>query len=174
MESTGFFLPGVLPVKSKARVIWPFSFFSGMLLGEAKIAVEVIQTLQNCIMIPGISDYLEIDMRYSLPIGLLLFLPAVCFAADEPAAVPEPPELPLPVQSGEEMEPDITIIRKGTETIQEYRRNGRLYMVKIIPQVGPPYYMLDTNGDGEMDVKKNDIDKTSKINMWKLFEWDWP
>jgi hypothetical protein len=113
-------------------------------------------------------------MRYSLPIGLLLCLPAVCFAADEPAAVPEPPELPLPVQSGEEMEPDITIIRKGTETIQEYRRNGRLYMVKIIPQVGPPYYMLDTNGDGEMDVKKNDIDKTSKINMWKLFEWDWP
>lgn len=111
-------------------------------------------------------------MRHSLPISLLLFLPVVCLAADEPAAVPEPPELPLPVQSGEEMEPDITIIRKGKETIQEYRRNGQLYMIKIIPQVGPAYYMLDTNGDGNMDVKKNDLDKNTRINQWRLFEWD--
>lgn len=114
-------------------------------------------------------------MRQLLSICLLLFLPAVSTAlADdkEPAAVPEPPELPLPVQSGEEMEPDITITRKGKDTIQEYRRNGKLYMVKIIPQVGPAYYMLDTNGDGQMDVKKNDLDKNSVINQWLLFEWD--
>lgn len=94
-------------------------------------------------------------------------------AADEPADVPEPPELPPRVQSGEEMEPDITIIRKGKDTIQEYRRNGKLYMVKVVPQVGPPYYLLDTNGDGTMDVKKSDFDKTSNINLWTLFEWDW-
>lgn len=92
--------------------------------------------------------------------------------ADEPAPVPEPPELPMPVQSGEEMEPDITIIRKGKETVQEYRRNGRIYMIKVQPQIGPAYYMLDTNGDGQMDVKKSDIDKHSNINLWTLFEWD--
>jgi hypothetical protein len=57
MESSGFFLPVVLPDKGKTGVVWSFSFFSGMLLGEAKIAAEVIQTLQNCIMIPGITDY---------------------------------------------------------------------------------------------------------------------
>jgi hypothetical protein len=88
--------------------------------------------------------------------------------------IPEPPEIPPQVQSGEEMQPDITIIRKGEETIQEYRRNGKLYMVKITPKIGSPYYMLDTNGDGEMDVKKNDIDKNSRINLWNLLEWDWP
>lgn len=115
--------------------------------------------------------FLEIDMRHSLPFSLLLFLPVVCLAGDEPPAVPEPPELPLPVQSGEEMEPDITITRKGEDTIQEYRRNGQLYMIKVIPQVGPPYYWLDTNGDGKMDVKKNDIDKNTNINMWNIFEW---
>ncbi|WP_347988146.1 DUF2782 domain-containing protein [Methylomonas sp. AM2-LC] len=114
-------------------------------------------------------------MRYFFPLSLLLILPLLCLAAEnEPADVPEPPELPLPVQSGEEMQPDITIIRKGQDTIQEYRRNGKLYMVKIIPQVGPPYYMLDTNGDGEMDTKKNDMDKNTNINKWTLFEWDWP
>ena len=116
-------------------------------------------------------------MRHYLPICLLL-LPVLCSAVDkpedEPAAVPEPPELPAQIQSGEEMAPDITIIRKGEDTIQEYRRNGKLYMIKITPQVGPAYYMLDTNGDGEMDVKKNDLDKNTRINMWNIFNWNWP
>lgn len=107
---------------------------------------------------------------------LLILLPTFAWAEDssleQPPAMPEPPELPAPVQSGEEMEPDITIIRKGKDTIQEYRRNGRLYMVKVQPDVGPPYYLLDTNGDGRMDVKKNDLDKTSNIHQWLLFEWD--
>jgi hypothetical protein len=108
--------------------------------------------------------------------SLLLLLPAFGFAVEplsnEPAAVPEPPDLPPQVQSGEEMEPDITIIRKGKDTIQEFRRNGKLYMVKIQPQVGPAYYMLDTNGDEQMDVKKNDLDENTNINKWTLFEWD--
>jgi Protein of unknown function (DUF2782) len=89
----------------------------------------------------------------------------------EPAAVPEPPEIPLPIHSGEEMPPDITIIRKNDETIHEYRRNGKLYMIKVQPQIGPAYYMYDTNGDEQMD--KNDMDRTGNINMWNLFQWDW-
>lgn len=86
--------------------------------------------------------------------------------------VPEPPELPMPVQSGETLEPDITIIRKGKKTIQEFRKNGVLYMVKIIPSFGPAYYLIDTNGDGNMDVKGSDMDKGTHINQWKIFEWD--
>lgn len=113
-------------------------------------------------------------MRYALIFSFLLFLPLIGKSAEEPAAVPEPPDLPLPIQSGEEMQPDITIVRKGEETIEEYRRNGKLYMVKITPQIGPAYYMMDTNGDGEMDVKKNDLDHNTNINQWKLFEWNWP
>jgi len=117
-------------------------------------------------------------MRYSLSFCFLLLTSMVCQARDSvtetTADLPEPPEIPLPVQSGEDMQPDITIIRKGEDTIQEYRRNGQLYMIKIVPKVGPPYYMMDTNGDGKMDVKKNDIDKNTNINMWNLFEWDWP
>lgn len=115
-------------------------------------------------------------MSRLLGFSWILFLPAFAFAADpdsnELAPVPEPPDLPAPVQSGEEMEPDITIIRKGKDTIQEFRRNGKLYMVKIQPQVGPAYYMLDTNGDEQMDVKKNDLDENTNINRWTLFEWD--
>lgn len=123
--------------------------------------------------------FAEIVMRRLLPFCLMLLLPAA--QAQEPPVddippppmdVPEPPDLPMPVQSGEEMQPDITIIRKGKDTIEEYRRGGKLYMVKVKPQVGPAYYLIDTNGDGRMDVKKNDLDKTSTINQWILFEWD--
>jgi hypothetical protein len=107
---------------------------------------------------------------------LLSFLAFPVFAIDETPptldAVPEAPELPLPVQSGETLEPDITIIRKGKKTIQEYRRGGRLYMIKVVPDIGPPYYFIDNDGDGKMDVRTNDLDKGSNINMWKIFEWN--
>lgn len=88
------------------------------------------------------------------------------------APVPEPPELPMPVQSGEALEPDITIIRKGEKTIQEYRKNGQLYMIKIVPSIGPAYYLIDTDGDGNMDVRSSDLDEGTNINQWRLFEWD--
>jgi hypothetical protein len=107
----------------------------------------------------------------------LVVIPAFCVADNEPlpadlAPVPEPPEMPKKVQDDEPMEPDITIIRKEKKTIQEFRRNGKLYMVKVIPDVGPPYYFIDTNGDGKMDVRTNDMDKGLNINQWKLLEWD--
>ena len=106
---------------------------------------------------------------------LLSFLAFPAFAIDEQPpkleAVPEAPEPPMPVQSGETLEPDITIIRKGKSTIQEYRRGGRLYMIKVVPDIGPPYYFLDNDGDGKMDVRRDDLDKGSNINMWKILEW---
>ena len=106
---------------------------------------------------------------------LLSFLAFPVFAVDEKPprleAVPEAPEPPMPVQSGEILEPDITIIRKGKKTIQEYRRGGRLYMIKVVPDIGPPYYFIDNDGDGKMDVLRNEADKGSNINMWKILEW---
>lgn len=112
-------------------------------------------------------------MRKFLVVALL-FIPTLAIAEQSPefAKELEPPELPMPVQSGETMEPDITIIRKGNKTIQEFRKNGKLYMVKIIPAVGPSYYLIDTDGDGNMDVRGSDMEKGMNINQWKIFEWD--
>ncbi len=112
-------------------------------------------------------------MRHFL---LLCLLTLPVYAVDErpPVAdpLPEVPEPPLPVESGEEMEPDITIIRKGAKIIHEYRRSGRLYMIKVIPDIGPPYYFIDSNGDGKMDVQRNDMDRGAQVNMWKILEWN--
>ena len=104
----------------------------------------------------------------------ILFIPALSFAEPPPQveAGPEPPDLPMPVQSGETLEPDITIIRRGKKTIQEYRINGELYKVKIIPDIGPAYYLEDVDGDGNMEVRGTDLDNKIKINQWQIYSWE--
>ncbi len=112
-------------------------------------------------------------MRYLTALSFMLFLNnSFAGESQELAPVPEPPDLPLPVESGQSLEPDITIIRKGKKTIQEFRKNGQLYMVKIVPAIGPSYYLIDTNGDGNMDLKRSDLDEGMQINQWKLLQWD--
>ena len=47
-----------------------------------------------------------------------------------------PAELPPPAMSDEEeIEPEVQIIKREDKTIEEYRINGRLYMVKVTPAV---------------------------------------
>lgn len=111
-------------------------------------------------------------MRFAFLL-LWLLTPGKIYAEDElpPILFPEQPDLPPPVESGETLEPDITIIRRGKRTIQEYRINGSLYMVKIIPDAGPPYYLLDTDGDGNMDVRRSDLERTLKVPQWVIYSW---
>jgi hypothetical protein len=101
----------------------------------------------------------------------LLVVAASAQAQDELAPVPEPPDIPPQVESGEPLEPDVTIIRRGKDTIEEYRINNRLYMVKIKPAIGPAYYLLDTDGDGNMDVRRSDLEDDMRIPQWVLFSW---
>ena len=114
-------------------------------------------------------------MRRLLLVSLFV-LPFFAHAAEDEAPprleqVPDVPEQPMPVKSGETLEPDITIVRKCKKTIQEYRRNGRLYMIKVVPDVGPAYYLHDTDGDGKMHVRSSDADRGANVNMWNIFEW---
>lgn len=94
---------------------------------------------------------------------------------DEAVAAPEPPEIPEAVQSGQPLdtplEPEVTIIQREQETVQEYRINGQLYMVKITPNVGKPYYLIDSDGDGSLETRGNDIVAESSVPQWVLFSW---
>ncbi len=93
-------------------------------------------------------------------------------SADALEAVPDVPEMPLPVANGESMEADITITRKGNKTIHEYSVNGQVYKIKIIPDIGPAYYFIDLDGDGEMEeVQEEDYDVGTKVNQWTIFSW---
>ena len=89
----------------------------------------------------------------------------------DPAAPPPIPPIP-PKVPGEEIEPTVTIKESEGERIEEYRMNGRVYMVKITPIKGPAYYYLDEDGDGELELRESD----RKLNpvrpvYWKVKEW---
>ncbi|SRR5690606_22541102 len=85
--------------------------------------------------------------------------------------VPEPPTLPDPVESGEPIEPQVTIIQRDDATVEEYRVNGVLYMVKVIPVVGPAYYLVDRDGDGQLESRVNDVTRDIPVPQWLIFSW---
>jgi hypothetical protein len=85
--------------------------------------------------------------------------------------VPEPPDIPPAIESGEPIEPEVTIIKKQDATVYEHRINGRLYMVKIVPLIGKPYYLVDQDGDGSLETRVNDIYSNINVPQWVIFEW---
>ncbi|MCG6966892.1 MAG: DUF2782 domain-containing protein [Chromatiaceae bacterium] len=102
-------------------------------------------------------------------VGLALLTAAGCvWAADgEPVEAPPPPPQ---LQSGEALEPEVTIRRTEQETIYEYRRNGQLFLVRVQPRFGPPYHFVDVNGDGRLDYHPGDPMRDN-VNQWILWRW---
>ena len=47
-------------------------------------------------------------------------------------------------------EPQITITKRGGDQVEEYRMNGKLYMIKVTPPNGKTYYLIDRDGSGTM------------------------
>ena len=50
--------------------------------------------------------------------------------------------------------PDVVIIADEERTIYEFRQNGELRMVRIVPQFGRPYYLVPsdpTRGFGDLE-----------------------
>ncbi len=113
-------------------------------------------------------------MKKLINLGLLLLLVALPLAAEEtagePAIAPEPPELPPQVESGEALEPEVTIIKSEEKTVEEYRLDGKLVMVKITPAAGKPYYLVDSDGNGTLDTQENDP-RSASVQQWVIFSW---
>lgn len=104
-------------------------------------------------------------MRRLLPLLLLVAVPALADTPPAKAVVPPPPE--VAVDSNAAVEPEVRIIQKGTEKIEEYRINGQLYMIKVTPAHGVPYYLMDEEGNGSM--KQIDSNQRLVIPRWVLF-----
>jgi hypothetical protein len=102
---------------------------------------------------------------------LFIYAPSIVAQNVKPAVVPQPPELPSQIVSGENMAPDITITRKKKQTITEYSVNGSVYMVKISPENAPAYYMVDTDGDGNLETRRSALEEGMNIPQWLLLSW---
>ncbi len=102
-------------------------------------------------------------------------------ADDERPELPgSPPPLVEPQEEGElppkkvgrdQPAPTINIRKEGNQTIEEYSMSGRVYMMKITPENGITYYLIDTDGDGEFDTKDFDDNNGIRPVYYKLFEW---
>ncbi|TMH31915.1 MAG: DUF2782 domain-containing protein [Betaproteobacteria bacterium] len=82
--------------------------------------------------------------------------------------VPEAPPPPPEVANDPELEPQVTIVRRERETIEEYRVSGRLVMIKVIPKSGRPYYLVAEGPNGTF-VRRDSLDTGLRVPMWLLF-----
>jgi len=81
--------------------------------------------------------------------------------------IPEPPPPPPGFELDPSLEPQVTIQRRGTETREEFRIRGRLYMVKVTPAHGVPYYLIDENGRGDF-TRQDSYDTGTRVPMWVI------
>ena len=83
-----------------------------------------------------------------------------------PAVPPPPPDM-APFDAA--LEPQVTIKKRDGDTVEEFRAGGRLYMIKVTPAHGVPYYLVDDRGTGEM-VRRESLDNGLRPPMWLLKE----
>jgi len=109
-------------------------------------------------------------LRQLLCLALLVAAPA--FAQDKPPQLEPLPDVPPPPENlqDEGTDPEVTITTRGEEKVEEYRINGHLYMVKVIPKVGEPYYLVDSKGDGVFS-RYDPSNKQLSVPMWVIKRW---
>ncbi len=109
-------------------------------------------------------------MRLFFCAALSFMSPNIVFSAAPSDAeiideVPSPPK----VQDGEvlEGEPEVIIRKKEKKTVHEYRMNGELYMMKIIPDHGVAYYLY--REDQHSDWVNVGPNPPLAVPKWTLF-----
>lgn len=105
-------------------------------------------------------------------LALAVFAVALPVSAQQPPKlepVPEPPS-PPPGMQDEVEEPQVTIGQRGEDRVEEYRVRGKLYMIKVTPPHGVPYYLMDPGGDGNF-VKYDGPGNPTVAPMWVIKSW---
>lgn len=107
-------------------------------------------------------------MRF--PIFLLASGMSFAAFADQPVPadlqpLPPPPAFDAGPDGAPSDEPQITIIKRTEQTVEEFRAGGKLYMIKVTPKVGAPYYLVDDKGDGKFSRQEN-LDSGIRPPRW--------
>ncbi len=107
-----------------------------------------------------------------LALANFLLVPNLTRAQPAPLVEPPPPP-PIPdrLEEGETLEPQVTIRTTPRGIVEEYRVHGRLVMIKVIPKRGYPYYLVDADGDGELETTGHELAPQFLIPAWVLYRW---
>lgn len=90
---------------------------------------------------------------------------------------PKPPTVPLEdvpppppmITTKPEPQPQVTTRSENGETIQEYRINNKLYMMRVTPKHGAPYVLMDQKGDGTFTRLDSPITEGNlRVPQWVL------
>ncbi len=103
---------------------------------------------------------------------LLTALPLLALAARPSNLEPLPDDTPPPPAAGTNVpttEPEVTIVEHDNTTFEEYRINGRLYKIKVIPKVGAPYYLIDEQG-ANVWRRYDGLDTGLQVPRWVIME----
>jgi len=103
-------------------------------------------------------------------ISVLLLLAAFPVAAQKrPADLQPLPDVPPPPAGvfDASLEPQVTIVQRGANKEEEFRVNGKLYMIKVTPAHGVPYYLIESKGDGTW-VRQDALDSGMRVPMWVI------
>lgn len=104
---------------------------------------------------------------------LISFLFACCLClcahADEIKSADLKPLPPPPLLDPSEAvdEPQVTIKKDVEQTVEEFRSHGKLYMIKITPKHGKPYYLIDDRGDGKF-ARQESLDSGLRVPVWVI------
>ena len=101
--------------------------------------------------------------RFVALVPILLLLPFLAGARDLA-------DLDLGVTQAD-YSPAITIEEHENRIVQEFRVNNNLYMVKITPSVGAPYYLVDEDGSGDMAWHRGAGQFETQVPQWTLATW---
>lgn len=101
--------------------------------------------------------------RLTFVLLLSCAFPALAADGKLPNDAPPPPTI-APGAGG--AEPEVRVVQKGDQRIEEYRVNGKLYMMKVTPGKGTPYFLQDPEGTGYM--KQVDPSQHVVIPSWVL------
>ncbi|HEX9391358.1 MAG TPA: DUF2782 domain-containing protein [Usitatibacteraceae bacterium] len=102
-------------------------------------------------------------------------LPAFAQSKEHPKpkdlqAVEAPPPPPKVTDDDLSVEGKVTIVKKGTDTVEEYRLNGKLYKMRVVPAGGAAYFLVDPKGDGNFSRVDGPAPKIA-VPTWVLIEW---
>lgn len=107
-------------------------------------------------------------MRYALFASLL---PVSIAAAQQPPDLQPLPEVPPPpqMQIDPNLEPEVVIKKRGEDKVEEFRVNGKLYMIRVTPPHGVPYVLIDRAGNGEFGPSHSPTDgRNVSVPMWVI------
>jgi hypothetical protein len=105
-------------------------------------------------------------------IALLFFacLSSVTYAEDAKTSDQKPLPPPSSIDQNESLdEPGVTITKQTEQTVEEFRSHGKLYMIKITPKHGKPYYLIDDRGDGKF-ARQESLDSGLRVPQWVILK----